>query len=121
MPTAQEQIEELQQQIENLKHRSLLELRVKLAEAKGVVVALESQLEKLTGKAAAAPTGRKPRVTITIGQVVNAIQGGATNYRAVADAVGCSPATVTKKILAEGKKAGIKSTGQKASFRLIVK
>jgi len=123
-PSASEQIELLQQQIEQLKHRSLLELKVKLAEARHNVVALEKQIEGITGKAAAAdePRGEKrSRKSITIEQVVEAIKGGATNYKAVANALGCSPITVTKKIQTEGKAAGIKSTGQKASFKLLVK
>ena len=78
MPTilsASEQIEQLQQQIEQLKHRSLLELKVKLAEARGTVGDLESQLEKLTG-AAPGKAERKARASVTITDVVRAIKGG---------------------------------------------
>ena len=114
MPTAEEQIYELQRQIENLKSRSTLELRVKLAEAKGQVIALEKQLEAPT-------TARKHRVSITIEQVVAAIREGAVNYPAIAAKLGCSPATVATKIRDEGKKAGIKSTGERANFKLGVK
>lgn len=121
--SASEQIEELQRQIEQLRHRSLLELKVKLAEARHAVVALEKQIADITGKPAEASEGkeRKARTSITIAQVVAAIKGGALNYKAVAQALGCSPITVAKKIEAEGKAAGIKSTGQKATFRLQVK
>jgi len=120
--SASEQIEELQRKIEQLKHQSLLELRVKLAEARGVVVALENELEKLTGKApGATASGRKARTSITIEDVVKAIKGGATNYKSISAKLGCSAATVTNKIKAQGKVAGITSTGQKAAFKLAVK
>jgi len=119
---AAEQIEDLERQIEQLKHRAVLELKVKLAEAKSLVVELQSQLEKLTGEVAPVrASGRKPRTSVTIQQVVGAIKGGATNYRAVANKLGTSAATVAKKIKTEGKDAGVSSTGQKASFKLLVK
>jgi len=121
--SASEQIEELQRQIEALRHRSLLELKVKLGEARHTVAVLEKQIGELTGKtpAPAAPEKSRKRTSITIAQVVDAIKGGATNYRAVATALGCSPITVAKKIEAEGKAAGIRSSGQKASFKLFLK
>lgn len=127
MPTVQEQIEELQSQIATLRHRAVLELKVKLAEARHHVVDLEHQLAELTGNAALqevkepqkAP--RKARSNITIEQVVGAIKSGATNYRTVASELGCSPSLVGKTIKNEGKKAGIKSTGVKANFALSVK
>ena len=121
--SASEQIELLQQQIEQLRSRSLLELKVKLAEARHAVVSLEKQIESLTGKAPVATEAktRKARTSITIEQVVEAIKGGAVNYKGVAAVLGCSPITVAKKIEAEGKAAGIKSKGQKASFQLFVK
>ena len=119
---ASEQIEDLQRQIEQLKHRAILELKVKLAEARALVVELQSQMDKMTGEAASEkPSTRKPRTSVTIQQVVEAIKGGAVNYRAVANKLGTSAATVAKKIKEEGKAAGISSTGQKASFRLKVK
>lgn len=123
MSTAQEQIKELQQQIGNLRHRAVLELKVKLAEARSNVVALEHQLAEMTGSAAPAIANepKKVRVSITIKQVVEAIQAGATNYRTVANALGCSPANVAQKIKSEGKKVGIRSKGEKANFVLSVK
>lgn len=122
-PTAAtEQIETLQRQIEQLKHRAILELKVKLAEARALVVDLQSQIAKMTGETAPEkPAGRKPRTSVTIQQVVDAIRTGATNHRAIANKLGTSPATVAKKIQAEGKAAGISSVGQKASFKLLVK
>lgn len=120
--SASEQIEELQRQIEALRDRSLLELKVKLGEARHTVAVLEKQISELTGKSASeAPVKTRRRTSITIDQVVDAIKGGATNYRAVANALGCSPITVAKKIELEGKAAGIRSSGQKASFRLFLK
>ena len=120
---ATEQIEDLQRQIEQLKHRAILELKVKLAEARALVVDLQSQIEKVSGEAV--PTRlagtRKPRTSVTIQQVVDAINGGATNYRAVANKLGTSAATVAKKIKTEGKAARISSTGEKAAFKLRVK
>ena len=122
-PTAKEQIEELERQIAQLRHRSLLELKVKLAEARHAVVVLEKQLEDASGKPAV-PAGEKPRRTrtsVSIEQIAEVIRGGAKNYRAVAKELGCSPITVAKKVEAEGKAAGIKSTGAKATFKLTVK
>jgi len=120
--SASEQIEELERQIEALRHRSLLDLKVKLGEARHTVAVLEKQIGELTGKSPApAPEKSRKRTSITIGQVVDAIKGGATNYRAVANALGCSPITVAKKIETEGKAAGIRSSGQKASFKLFLK
>ena len=121
MPSTEEQIQELQLQIARLRERSGLELRVKLAEAKGLVIALEKQIADLTGKAPEAASTRKPRVSVTIDQIVEAIKGGATNYRSVAAKLGCSAQTVATKVKEDGKKAGIKSTGEKASFKLGVK
>ncbi len=121
--SASEQIELLQQQIERLKERSIIELKAKLAEAKGVMIGFERELERLTGVAEAqpkAPTKRKKRTAISIGDVVQSIKGGATNYKAVAGDLGCSPITVTKKIETEGKGAGISITGRKAALRLAV-
>jgi len=119
---ATEQIEDLQRQIEQLKHRAILELKVKLAEARSLVVDLQSQIAKMTGEVAQEkPTTRKSRTSVTVQQVVDAIKSGATNYRTVAAKLGASPATVAKKIKMEGKAAGISSVGQKAAFRLIVK
>jgi len=127
MSTVQEQIEELQRQIENLRHRGILELKVKLAEARNSVATLEHQLAELTGNAApqeakeSQKAPRKARANITIEQVVGAIKSGSSNYRTVATALGCSPSLVAKKIKSEGKKAGIKSTGVKSNFALSVK
>ena len=123
IPTgATQQIEDLQRQIEQLKHRAVLEFKVKLAEARALVVDLQSQIEKMTGEAVSEKTStRKPRTSVTIDQVVAAIKAGASNYRTVAAKLGSSTATVTKKVKAEGKAAGITSVGQKASFRLMVK
>lgn len=119
---ATEQIEDLQRQIEQLKHRAILELKVKLAEARALVVDLQAQIDKLSGESGAkAPAAPRPRAHITIEQIVDAIKGGATNYRAIANKLGASAATVTKKIKEEGKAAKISSMGQKASFKLIVK
>jgi len=123
MTTAQEQIEEIQNQIESLRHRAVLELKVKLAEARSNVVALERQIAQMSGSAAPAKVNepRKARVAITIDQVVEAIKAGAYNFKTVASKLGCSPVTATKKIKDEGKKAGIIGSGEKTKFRLSVK
>jgi len=119
---ASEQIENLQRQIEHLKHRAILELKVKLAEARASVVDLQNQIAKMTGEIVPEKSaGRKARTSVTIQQVVEAIKSGATNYRTVATKLGTSPATVAKKIKTDGKAAGVTSVGQKASFRLLVK
>lgn len=120
MPTTEEQIQELELQIIRLKERSVFDLRVKLAEAKGLVVDLARKIEELTGSAPVTNGRRKPRVSITIAQVIEAIKGGAVNHLAIAAKLGCSTATVAKKIKDEGKKAGIKSTGKRAFFKLTV-
>lgn len=121
--TAKEQIEELERQIAQLRHRSVMELKVKLAEARHAVVVLEKQLEEATGKSAPAADvkPRRTRTSVSIEQVVAAIRGGAKNYRAVANELGCSPITVAKKVESEGKAAGIRSSGAKATFKLFVK
>jgi len=131
--TASQEIESLERQIEQLRHRALLELKVKLAEARHTVSILEKKIEDYgrgpvsaeAASPAAAPVAgnrtRKARVSITIGQIVEAIRKGAQNYRAVATALDCSPLTVTRKVEAEGEAAGIGSSGQKASFRLYLK
>ena len=121
--SAQEEIKELERQIENLRTRAIMELKVKLAEARHNVVNLENKIAELSGNAPSAQTAqpRKARVRVTIKQIVEAIQGGAINYRMVADMLGCSPSIVAQKIKAEGKRAGIKSTGKKANFVLSVK
>lgn len=121
--SVQEQIRELERQIENLRHRAVLELKVKLAEARNTVAALERELAGTTGNPgpAATPEPRKTRVRITIKDIVEAIRSGAANYRTVAAKLGCSPANVAMKIKEEGKKAGIRSKGEKAKFVLSVK
>lgn len=119
---ATEQIEDLQRQIEQLKHRAVLELKVKLAEARALVVDLQAQIDKISGETAVEKTAtRKGRTHVSIAQIVDAIKGGATNYRSVASKLGTSTATIAKKIKTEGKASGISSTGQKASFKLVVK
>jgi hypothetical protein len=121
--SAQEEIRELERQIENLRSRAVMELKVKLAEARNTVATLEHELARLMGNSNALSKSkpRKPRIHITIKQIVEAIQGGATNYHGVAVKLGCSPSNVAKKIKAEGKKAGIRSKGEKANFVLSVK
>ena len=124
--TANDQIEDLQRQIEQLKHRAVLELKVKLAEARALVVELQNQVAKYSEElgAKAAPAGDKPRkarASVTIAQIADAIRGGAFNYPTVAAKVGASSQTVMKKIKEEGAKVGITSVGQKAAFRLMVK
>ena len=123
--SASDQIEDLQHQIERLKHQAVLELKVKLAEARAHVVDLQNQIAKYTGevkeKASEGAKVRKPRTSITIAQVVEAIHGGAYNYPTIAEKLGVSSQTVMKKIHAEGEAAGIISKGQKAHFRLSVK
>ncbi len=100
-----------------------MELKVKLVEARNNVVDLESKIAELSGSADPVKpmAQRKPRVSITVKQIVEAIQGGATNYRTVADKLGCSSSSVAQKIKAGGKKAGIRSKGEKANFVLSVK
>jgi|GEM_PF-1704746 len=134
--TVSQEIEKLERQLEHLRHRALLELKVKLAEARHAVSILEKRIENFANEplpaaalAAAGPEAgearaakpRKARVSVTIEQVVEAIRKGARNYRGVAEALGCSPLTVTRKVETEGKAAGIRSSGQKAAFRLYLK
>ena len=131
-----EEIEELERQLADLKRRSLLELKVKLGEARHTVALLERKIEELTHESgtkpevaiaapvaapeAAAPA-KRTRVSITIEGVVEAIRKGSSNYRQIAEALGCSPITVSKKVEAEGEAAGIRSSGQKGSFKLFLK
>jgi hypothetical protein len=119
-PKATEQIQDLQRQIEQLKHRAILELKIKLGEERALVADLQAQINKLTAQTQAAPV-RKTRTRVTIEQIVEVIKGGATNYRAVAAKLGASPASIANKIKEQGKAAGISSTGRKAAFKLVVK
>jgi len=125
-PSTLDQIEEYKKQIEQLKHRAVLEMKVKLAEARALVVQFQDQIAQYTGEIQAkasegAKEGKKTRVSITIEQIVEAIRGGAYNYRTVAAKLGASAQNVANKVQAEGKKAGITSVGTKASFRLLVR
>ena len=119
----QEQIQDLERQIENLRGRAVMELKVKLADARNEVVHLQKEIAKLTGSDNPDTVNviKKPRVRVTIKEIVEAIRGGATNYKAVSDKLGCSKSCVANKIKAEGKKAGISSSGEKANFVLTVK
>ena len=118
-----EQIQELERQIENLRSRAVMELKVKLADARNQVVEIQKEIAKLTDSNSSdtASIVKNPRLTITIKQVVEAIRGGATNYKMVADKLGCSKSGVAKKVKEEGKKAGITSSGEKSNFVLTVK
>ncbi|MCX6966664.1 MAG: hypothetical protein NTZ46_02605 [Verrucomicrobia bacterium] len=64
-PTASEQIEQLERQIQGLKKQALIELHEQLAEARKTVADLEKELAQLTGKPAeesgAAPSARRTR------------------------------------------------------------
>ena len=119
----QEQIQDLERQIKNLRGRAVMELKVKLVDARNRVVEIQKEISALTGSenSTMASVVKKPRITITIKQVVEAIRGGATNYKMVADKLGCSKSAVAKKIKEEGKKAGITSSGEKSNFVLAVK
>jgi len=124
-PGANDQIAELERQIGQLKHRAVLELKVKLAEARALVVELQDQIAKYTGgtteQALEKAKERKPRSSVTIGQIVEAIRAGATNHKMLEARLGVSAQTVARRIKEEGEKAGITSTGQKSTFRLIVR
>jgi len=119
----QEQIHDLERQITNLRGRAVMELKVKLVEARNRVVEIQKEIDELTSikKPGNASIVKKPRITITIKQIVDAIRGGATNYKMVADKLGCSKSAVAKKIKEEGKKAAITSSGEKSNFVLSVK
>ena len=66
-PTALSKIEELQQQIEQLKQEAVAELKQKLNEARGVVTSLEDELAELTGRPNSADNrsrrSRRPSIT----------------------------------------------------------
>jgi len=119
----QEQIQDLERQIKNLRSRAVMELKVKLSTARNHVADIQKEIAKLTGGDAPDSENvvKKPRITITIKQIVEAIRGGATNYKMVADKLGCSKSGVAKKVKEEGKKAGITSSGEKSNFVLAVK
>ena len=78
----QEQIQDLERQIENLRSRAVMELKVKLVDARNQVVEIQKEIAKLTGGDSPDTSNvvKKPRVKITIKDVVEAIRGGATNY-----------------------------------------
>ena len=113
----QEQIQDLERQIKNLRSRAVMELKVKLSTARNRVIEIQKEIADFTGgeNPPTANAVKKPRITITIKQIVEAIRGGATNYKMVADKLGCSKSSVAKKIKEEGKKAGINCSGEKAN------
>jgi hypothetical protein len=119
----QEQIQELERQIENLRSRAVMELKVKLSTARNHVADIQKEIAKLasSGDPDATNVIKKPRITITVKQIGEAIRGGATNYKMVADKLGCSKSCVAKKVKEEGKKSGITSSGEKSNFILTVK
>jgi len=119
------QIEEDQRQIESLRPRALQELQDKLAASRALTLELQSQIAATLGakEKKAPPVSSKKRKApkpVTIAQIVEAIRGGAHNYPLVAEKLGVSAQTVTKKIKAEGADAGITSEGQRHTFRLSV-
>ena len=118
---ATDQIQDLQRQIEQLRHRAVLELKVKLAEAKALVADLQAQIAEISREAGRGSGKVRKRTRVTIGQIADAIKGGAKNYREVAAKLGASPISIANKIKAQGKAAGISSTGRKASFKLVAK
>ncbi len=65
--SALSKIEELQKQIETLKQQAVAEVKLKLAEARRLVVQLEDELAELVGKAPEAETrtrrARRPSIT----------------------------------------------------------
>ena len=123
--SASEQIAEYQKQIEVLKHRAVLELKVQLAEARALVVDLQNKIAEYTGevtaKAPEAGKSRKERGAVSIEQIVEGIRAGATNYRMLAARLGVSTPTIMRRIQEQGANAGITSVGQKAAFCLIVR
>ena len=122
--TAAEKIADLKAQMIALQDEAAGEIMVKIKEKRQELRALETEYEELTGKTIMQTTGGgagtgKPkgtRHTITIEQVKAAIKGGAKNNAHVAAELGCSKANVAAKVKKEGKAAGIKSRGQRASF-----
>lgn len=114
--------EEFDAKEQAIKSKAVSELAQKLSEARSVLRALEAEYAELTGKKTTGePSDKKrTRTSISIEQIKSAIKAGATNYRAVAAALGCSSGQVTKKIKEEGKKAGIKSEGERKNFKLTV-
>jgi len=104
--TALAQIEELQAQIEQLKHNAILELKSKIIESRRILADLETELAKLTGKPVnefQAPRVRRP--SITDDQVkpqilaVMATDGAkGMNARQIADKLGQDPVRIRRFI-----------------------
>jgi hypothetical protein len=70
------------------------------------------------------PTAKDQRVgngKITIQTILGAISHGFTNNKAIAKALKCSPITVANKVKAEGKDHGIKSEGNRRTFKYVLK
>jgi len=108
-PTASEQIELLEQQIQGLKKQALTELKEKLVEARKTVADLEAQLAELTGTeapaASTASTRRTRRPSISDEELKPAVlkvmaQHGMTglNAKDIAFHVGQDPLRVRKFI-----------------------
>jgi hypothetical protein len=123
---AKQQARDRAARFDKLDYNKLLAERQKLQEA---IQKIDDQLDEIaeemgisTSPAKAKPGIRKggKRHSITIDDVVATLKSGPKNYREVASELGCSTANVRAKVQKEGKAAGIGSTGERASFKLML-
>ena len=120
-----EEIKKHEEAIAALKGEAVNALREKRKALQAQLDAVEADIQKLTGtETSGGKKTRKPRtpsVDITIEQVVKEIKAGKTNNAQISKSLGCSPAKVKAAVAESGKKAGIASAGQRASFVYILK
>jgi hypothetical protein len=109
-----------QAEIDKLKVEALALLNAEKKNHLDRVKELDKEIEELSGKAPSSKASGT-RKKISIEDVVASIKAGNTNYPAIARHLGASTANVAGKIKAEGKKAGITKTGERASMKLGVK
>ena len=120
-------IEELQQQIEQLKQEAVAELKQKLNEARDIVESLEEELAELTGKPASSESrprrSRRPSITDDElrGQIIKAMAAdGKTglNAKELAGRVNQDPLRVRKFIKENPKTLKRQGSGPGTKFFL---
>lgn len=118
-----EKIKQHQESIVALKGQAVTELQERRKVAARNLQIIDEQIAELTGvapKSATAKRARRASVKVGILQVAEAIRTGRTNNRTIAAVLNTTPAQVKKTIARDGKKAGIKSTGNRGTFAYIL-
>jgi hypothetical protein len=122
-PSPLDEIKKHQDAIAALKNDAVSGLKAEKSALENQVRALDAQISALTGKAPGEKT-RKPRspsVPVSIDDIVKHIKSGVTNNNALAKATGASSAKIKAVVKADGKKAGITSSGARSKFAYALK